>query len=64
MDATQVLKQLLERNQIDPSHFDLESFRADQQNFQQNLQKIRDLNPDLALEPIQSVHQVLKGKAQ
>lgn len=64
MDATRIFKQLLERNQIDPAHFDLESFAVDHQNFQQSLQKIRELNPGMTLEPIQSVHQVLKGKEQ
>lgn len=64
MDEIQILKQLLERNQIDPKYFDLESFLSDQKNFQQSLRKIRSQNPCLNFEPIQSVHQVLKGKAQ
>ena len=58
MHIKQDLRQLLEANQIDPTHFDLEGFAQDQRNFLQALQKVRARHPDLAMEPVWSVNQV------
>lgn len=63
MSTIEDLKRLLERNNIDPAHFDLEGFRNDQLNFAQSVEKMRALNPAQTLAPVLSVHQVLKGKA-
>jgi hypothetical protein len=64
MFAKQALKQLLEENQIDPEYFDLESFCQDQHAFQAALEKTRARHPDLASEPVWSLHQVLKEVEQ
>lgn len=61
MSTQHDLKQLLERNRIDPAYFDLEGFSHDQKIFQENLQKLRDLNPEQSLAPILSLHQALNG---